>query len=210
MPCSSYTFIWRSSDANFMELCIHCKKARLVRNECGWMFFSHGNVYKFNMAAKTGSRNNLHSSSDIDAVWKLITSFWVMLKYIILCSTCELDIEPCNSQYGSCNRSNMAAQSGRTCISQTMIDSVEILTAQALQNFNKALPNDRDNDRLRYSIPVLFSVTHCQCKCIYAMEWKYQNNIFAIVCHSNKCVVTYRKSMNIIVILCQCVGYILS
>ena len=35
--------------------------------------------YKFNMAAETGSRNNLHSTSEIDAVWKLITSFWVML-----------------------------------------------------------------------------------------------------------------------------------
>ena len=121
-------------------------------------------------------------------------------KCIILCLTCEFDIEPCNSQYGSCNRSNMAAQSGSTFISQTMIDSVEILTTQALQNFNKALPNDRDNDRLRYSVPVLFSVTHCQCKCIYVMEWKCQNNIFAIVCHSNKCVLTYRKSMSITVL----------
>jgi len=31
------------------------------------------------MVAETGSRNNGHSSSAIDAVWKLITSFWVML-----------------------------------------------------------------------------------------------------------------------------------
>jgi len=26
MFCSSYTFIWPSSDAHFMDLCIHCKR----------------------------------------------------------------------------------------------------------------------------------------------------------------------------------------
>jgi len=26
MTCSSYTVIWQSSDANFMEFCIHCER----------------------------------------------------------------------------------------------------------------------------------------------------------------------------------------
>jgi len=36
--------------------------------------------------------------------------------------------------------------------------------------FKKGISNDRDNDRLRYSITALFSITHSPCTCIYAMS----------------------------------------
>jgi len=77
MTGSSYTFIWQSSDANFLEpayilkvdTCAHRMWVNVLPVACN----------KFNMAAETGSRNDLLSSSEIDAFWKLITSFLVML-----------------------------------------------------------------------------------------------------------------------------------
>jgi len=57
--------------------------------------------------------------------------------------------------------------------------------------FKKVLANDRDNDRLWYSVTVLLSVTHFQCTCTYAMEIPKQ--IFAIVCHINKCADVQKK-----------------
>jgi len=72
-------------------------------------------------------------------------------KYIILCLTRELDIVPCHCQYGSCNRSNMAAETGRSYISGTNIDSVEIPTANpefsTVTSSKKLLLNDCDDDR---------------------------------------------------------------
>ena len=61
----------------------------------------------------------------------------------------------------------MAAETGSTYISGTMIDSVAIQTVKSgifnYDKFKKVLANDRNNDRLRYCITILFSGTHFQC-----------------------------------------------
>jgi len=44
------------------------------------------------------------------------------------CLTRELDIVSCYFQYGSCNRSNMAAETGSTYTSEPITDRVEIPT----------------------------------------------------------------------------------
>ena len=48
------------------------------------------------------------------------------------------------------------------------------------------LPNDHNNDRIRYSITVLFSVTHCQCTCTYTIMANAKMT-FLLYCHSSKC-----------------------
>ena len=50
-----------------MELCIQCKKGE-TRAHRMWVNVLPPMYNKFNMAAETGNRNNLHSSSEIDAV----------------------------------------------------------------------------------------------------------------------------------------------
>jgi len=74
--------------------------------------------------------------------------------------------------------------------------------------FKKVLADDGDNYQLQYSITVLFSVTHFQCTCIYAIEMPKEQ--FLLLCVTVTNVLTYRKSVNITDILCQCMGYFLS
>ena len=49
----------------------------------------------------------------------------------------------------------------------------------------KVPPNNRDNDQLRYSITILFSITHCQCTCICTIKANAKTT-FLLVCRSNK------------------------
>jgi len=95
----------------------------------------------------------------------------------------------------------MAAKTGSTYISGTMIDSIEIFN---YDKFKKVLPDDRDNDQLRYSITVLFSVTHCRCTCTYAIKQMRKRHFCSFVTVTN--MPTKTKSVNITVILCQCMG----
>ena len=49
------------------------------------------------------------------------------------------------------------------------------------------IPYDRFNEQLiRYSITILFSVTHCRCICIYAITANAKTT-FLLVCHFSKC-----------------------
>ena len=73
----SYTFIWQSSGATFVKFCTYRRLKGETRVHRMWVNVLPVMYNKCNMAAETGSRNNLHSSSEIDAVWKLITSLWV-------------------------------------------------------------------------------------------------------------------------------------
>ena len=79
----------------------------------------------------------------------------------------------------------MAAQTGSTFIAE--IDRQR--RNFKYDKFKKVLQNDRDNDpvpyQLRHSklITVLFSVTHCQSACIYAITANAKTTVL-LVCHS--------------------------
>ena len=82
---------------------------------------------------------------------KVDNKFLSDAEYIILRLTRELDIAPCHCQHGSCNRSNMAAQTGSTYIFGTSVNSVEIPTANlrflTVTSSKRVPPDDFYNDQ---------------------------------------------------------------
>jgi len=124
----------------------------------------------------------LYSISEIDAVLKAYNKFLSDAKYIILSLTREFDIIPCDFQYGSCNRSNMAAQNRKYLYIWNYDRQRRNADVKSgvfdYDKLKKVFSSDRDNDRLLYTIIVLFSVTHCQCTCRPISATEVPNNIY--------------------------------
>jgi len=112
----SYTFIWQSSGTTFVEFCTYRKRRHSCAPYVGE--YSPRDVQQI----KYGGRNRKQKYITFqlrDRCSLKADKFVSDANYIILCLTRELDMVPCHCQYGSCNRSNMAAQTRSTYICGT-------------------------------------------------------------------------------------------
>ena len=143
MTGSSYTFIMTMFRHKFRGTLHTLSKARLVRIVCGWMFF------RWCTTNSIWRRKPKAEITYIPNQMKAGNKFLSDGKYLILCLPRELDILPCHCWYISCNRRNMAAQTGSTYISGTSVNSVEIPTANlgfSTETSKKKVPRDDCDD----------------------------------------------------------------